>query len=83
MKTILYGHAWMSGALTAFGFYGLARAFNTTRQVWVWVAIVAIISGCINGIVKMRYQHAERMEMIRHGINPDFDGGKSTVPPEV
>ena len=48
-----------------------------------WVAIVAIVSGCITGIVKMRYQHAERMEMIRHGINPDFDGGKPIVPPEV
>jgi hypothetical protein len=45
VKTILYGHAWMSGALTAFGFYGLARAFNFTWQVWawqVWASVVAI-----------------------------------------
>jgi hypothetical protein len=48
-----------------------------------WVAIVAIISGSINGMVRMRYQHAERMELIRHGIHPDSADGKPIVPPEV
>ena len=46
MKTILYGHAWMSGALTAFAFFGFLRALNTPftppRQVWVWAAVVAV-----------------------------------------
>ena len=35
---------------------------------WVgWVAIVAIICGCITGIVKMIFAHQEAMERIRHG----------------
>jgi hypothetical protein len=47
VKTILYGHAWMSGALTAFAFSGLVRTFNTTWgvwrwQVWVWASVVAV-----------------------------------------
>ena len=42
MKTILYGHAWMSGALTAFAFGGFLRAFNATPQVWVWACVVGI-----------------------------------------
>jgi hypothetical protein len=48
-----------------------------------WVAIVAIVSGCITSMVNRHYQHAERMEMLRHGINPDQGGGKPPVPPEV
>jgi hypothetical protein len=42
-----------------------------------WVAIVAIVCGCLTGVVKMKFEHAERMEMIRHGINPD-----TSKPPE-
>jgi hypothetical protein len=48
VKTILYGHAWLSGALTAFAFFGLWRATggfnaaNTTQQAWAWAAIFAI-----------------------------------------
>ncbi len=42
MKTILYGHAWLSGALTGFAFFGFVRAFNTPRQVWIWAAVVAV-----------------------------------------
>ena len=45
MKTILYGHAWMSGALTGFAFFGLARVFGITWQVWpwqVWASVVAV-----------------------------------------
>ncbi len=42
MKTILYGHAWLSGALTGFAFYGFLRAFSTTPQVWVWVAVLDV-----------------------------------------
>jgi hypothetical protein len=48
VKIILYGHAWLSGALTAFAFFGFWRAtggfnaVNTTRQAWAWAAIFAI-----------------------------------------
>jgi len=48
---------------------------------WAWIAIVAIVCGSVSGIVKMRYQHLERIEMIRQGMNPD--SGKSGSPPEV
>jgi len=48
-----------------------------------WVAIIAIVTGCLTSILKRHYEHAERMEMIRQGINPNFDGKKPMVPPEV
>jgi hypothetical protein len=43
----------------------------TTMPWFGWVAIAAIVSGCLSGILKMRYQHLERIEMIRQGMNPD------------
>jgi hypothetical protein len=46
-----------------------------------WVAIVAIVCGSISAILRRRYQHVERIEMIRHGLDPD--SGKPTMPPEV
>ena len=46
-----------------------------------WVAIVAMICGCVSGAIQQRCRHAERMEMIRQGLNPD--GGKPAGPPEV
>jgi hypothetical protein len=48
---------------------------------WAWIAIVAIVSGSITGIVKMRHEHAERMAMIQQGINPD--AGKHAGPSDV
>lgn len=46
-----------------------------------WIALVGMIGGFITCLVKMRHKHAERMEMIRQGMNPD--GGKPAGPPEV
>jgi hypothetical protein len=46
-----------------------------------WIAMVAIVCGCVSGIIQMRHKHIERMEMIRHGMNPD--GGKPYGTPEV
>jgi hypothetical protein len=46
-----------------------------------WVAIAGIVFGSLSGMLKMKYEHAERMEMIRQGLIPD--GGKPPVPPEV
>jgi hypothetical protein len=44
---------------------------------YAWIPIVAIVCGCITGIIKLRYQHKERIEMIRQGIHPDAGpGGK-------
>jgi hypothetical protein len=48
---------------------------------FAWLGMVAIVCGCATGIIQMRYQHLERMEKIRHGIDPD--GGKPHLPPEV
>ena len=45
---------------------------------FAWIAIVAIISGSIAEVLKRRYRHLERIEMIRQGMNPD-----STKPPGV
>lgn len=38
---------------------------------FAWVAIVAIVSGSISGMLKMWLTHRERIEMIRQGMNPD------------
>lgn len=37
---------------------------------YAWVAIVAIGGGIIRQIVVMSHKHQERMEMIRHGMDP-------------
>lgn len=37
---------------------------------WAWIPIVAIIAGTITRLVAMSHKHQERMEMIRHGIDP-------------
>ena len=48
---------------------------------WAWISIVVIISGAVTQVVKMQHAHAERMEMIRQGMNPD--GGKPAGPRDV
>ena len=45
-----------------------------------WVAIVAIICGCITGIVKMIFKHQEDMERIRQGDNSSYS--ESAKPPK-
>lgn len=42
---------------------------------FAWIAIVAILSGSISGMLKMWLSHRERIEMIRHGIHPDTQDG--------
>jgi hypothetical protein len=37
---------------------------------WVWLPIVAIIAGLIRQAISMSQKHQERLEMIRHGMNP-------------
>jgi hypothetical protein len=46
-----------------------------------WIAILGIICGSLTGMLKMKFEHAERMEMIRQGINPD--GEKPPPTPEL
>ena len=48
---------------------------------WAWISIVAIVCGAVTQVLKMQHAHAERIEMIRQGINPD--GGKPGGPREV
>ncbi len=47
-----------------------------------WIAIVAIVSGTITTILKMRMTHHERIEMVRQGMHPDMnlDEAKSRIP---
>ncbi|MHC4958688.1 MAG: hypothetical protein ACYTGN_09950 [Planctomycetota bacterium] len=37
---------------------------------YAWVAIVAIVGGTISSVVKARYRHALRMEMVAKGLDP-------------
>lgn len=50
--------------------------FLMTIPWYAWVAIVAILSGCITGLVSGARQHRERLEMIRQGMHPDHPAGK-------
>ena len=43
---------------------------------FAWIAIVAIISGTIDGVFKRTIKHRERMAMIQHGIHPDAPAEK-------
>jgi hypothetical protein len=47
---------------------------------YAWIAIVAIVSGGVTQMLRQRYKHLERMEMIRQGLDPDK--GKPALPPE-
>ena len=38
---------------------------------FAWVAIVAIVSGSVSGLLSAWMKHRERMAMIQHGMNPD------------
>jgi hypothetical protein len=38
---------------------------------FAWIAIVAILSGTVGGILKTLIIHRERMAMIRQGLHPD------------
>lgn len=49
---------------------GLASVLGAVPW-FAWIPIVAIICGSISQSLRWRYQHAERMELIRQGIHPD------------
>jgi hypothetical protein len=46
-----------------------------------WIAIVAILGGTISGVIKLVFQHRERMAMIAQGMNPDLpaEPGKARI----
>ncbi len=37
-----------------------------------WVAVTAIVCGSLSSIFQQYFRHAERIEMIRQGMNPDL-----------
>ena len=37
---------------------------------YAWVPILGIIAGAIQQIISRSHRHEERMEMLRHGIDP-------------
>ncbi|CAN5867069.1 hypothetical protein BH23PLA1_BH23PLA1_09420 [soil metagenome] len=49
---------------------------------FAWIAIVAIVFGCLTGLIQGARTHRERLEMIRQGMHPDADPniGKPKVP---
>ena len=49
---------------------GFVSILNTLPW-FAWIAIVAIVCGTIDGIIKRSIKHRERMAMIQHGMNPD------------
>lgn len=57
----------------------LADVFSFLEGIpwWAWIPLVAIIGGTITKLFAMSHKHRERMEMIRHGIDPR-DGSKRT-----
>jgi len=44
---------------------------------FAWIAIVAIVCGTIDDLLKRSIKHRERMAMIQRGINPDAPTEKS------
>lgn len=44
-----------------------------------WIAIVAIVCSAVSQWMRWRFQHVERMEMIRQGMNPDALHGVDKV----
>jgi hypothetical protein len=38
---------------------------------FAWIAIVAIVSGCMSSAVAACFKHRERMAMISQGMHPD------------
>ncbi len=37
---------------------------------FAWIAIVAIVAGAFQGIVKAMHRHEEKMAMIKQGMDP-------------
>ena len=46
-------------------------AILNTLPWFAWIAIVAIVCETIRSVAKLIFKHHERVEMIRHGMNPD------------
>jgi hypothetical protein len=44
---------------------------------FAWIAIVAVVCGTIDDLLKRSIKHRERMAMIQQGINPDAPTEKS------
>ena len=38
---------------------------------YAWISIVVILSSCFADVMRRRYRHMERIEMIRQGMNPE------------
>ncbi|MHC5064346.1 MAG: hypothetical protein ACYTG5_10275 [Planctomycetota bacterium] len=47
---------------------------SISRLPWyAWVAIVAIVCGTINAMMRRSHAHTERMAMIKQGMDPGRD----------
>lgn len=45
--------------------------FLSTIPWFAWIPIAAIVAGAVVKVVRMNHRHQERMERIRHGMDPD------------
>ncbi|MFO0949978.1 MAG: hypothetical protein U0835_02270 [Isosphaeraceae bacterium] len=63
----------------------MSDAFHVVSAIpwFAWIAIVGIICGSITSWIQMNHSHAERMAMIRQGMNPYDRDGKPLVEEEV
>lgn len=50
---------------------------------FAWVAIIAIVGGCITSITRMCMRHRERMAMITQGMHPDNKNAIAAPQPKM
>jgi heme exporter protein D len=58
----------------------MAMSILSALPWFAWIAIVAIVTSMITGVIQALIQHRERMAMIEHGIHQDAPQGTDEVP---
>ncbi|MEE8170389.1 MAG: hypothetical protein V3T70_07565 [Phycisphaerae bacterium] len=46
------------------------REFILSQPAWLWISIVSALGCTVMSVVRMSHAHSERIEMIRHGLDP-------------
>ena len=44
--------------------------FLRSIDAWVWIPVVAIMGGTLQGVIKAKHRHEEKMAMIKAGMDP-------------
>jgi hypothetical protein len=45
-------------------------SFLNSMPWYAWIAVVAIVCGCVTRVIAMSHKHSERMAMIQAGRDP-------------